>query len=191
MNPLLRTADRVSTWVGQLFSWLIVGLVGLIVWEVFCRYVLRSPHDWVFDVTNMSYGALFLMGGAYALAQQQHVRGDILYGFLTPRWQAGLDLALYLLFFCPGVIALVWAGWGFAGESFALREHSANTADGPPIYPIKMLIPAAGALLLMQGLAEMLRCLDCLQRGAWAPRREDVAEVDVDKLKAMVAEDRA
>ncbi|MEF7614405.1 TRAP transporter small permease subunit [Aquincola sp. MAHUQ-54] len=189
MNAYLRFADRLSTRVGQAFAWLIVVLVAIMVYEVFSRYVLGNPHDWVFDVSIMCYGAVFLMGGAYTLAKENHVRGDILYGFLPPRVQAGLDLLLYGLFFCPGVLALMWAGWGFAGESWAVREHSANTADGPPIYPVKMLIPLAGALLLMQGAAEVLRCIACLRSGHWAPREQDVEEVDVDKLKALVREE--
>lgn len=189
IKALLRAADRISMAVGYAFGWLIVVVVGLIVFEVFARYVFRAPHAWVLDASIMGYGALFMMGGAYTLAQQNHVRGDILYGMLRPRTQAGIDLVLYLLFFCPGVIALVWAGWGYAADSWAIREHSALTADGPPVYPFKTLIPLAGALLLMQGLAEMLRCVVCLRTGAWAERERDVQEVDVDKLRAQVVAD--
>lgn len=191
MDTLLRGCDRVSKAVGYTFGWLIVAVVGLIVFEVFARYAFRAPHAWVLDASIMGYGALFMMGGAYTLAQQNHVRGDILYGMLKPRTQAGIDLALYLLFFCPGVVALVWAGWTYAADSWAIREHSALTADGPPVYPFKALIPLAGALLLMQGIAEMLRCWVCLRTGAWGERERDVQEVDVEKLRAQVAIDPA
>ncbi len=191
MNAMLRACDRISTFVGHAFGWLIVLLVGIIVFEVFARYFLGTPHAWVLDASIMCFGALFMMGGAYTLAQQNHVRGDILYGMLAPRTQAMIDLVLYGVFFCPGVVALVWAGYGFAVDSWAIREHSSLTTDGPPVYPLKMLIPAAGALLLLQGVAEMLRCIACIRTGVWAPRKEDVQEVDVDKLKAQIEGDGA
>jgi TRAP-type mannitol/chloroaromatic compound transport system permease small subunit len=134
----------------------------------------------------MMYGTLFMMAGAYTLSKNGHVRGDVLYGFFPPRLQAALDLILYIAFFVPGVIALVWAGYRYAGESWAINEHSNITADGPPIYPFKTVIPIAGAVLLLQGIVEIVRCVICLREGDWPSREEDVEEVDVDKLKAMV-----
>ena len=186
MQRLLLAVDRLSTFAGQFFSWLIVALTTLISWEVFSRYVLSNPHAWAFDVMIMMYGTLFMMAGAYTLSKNGHVRGDVLYGFFPPRLQAGLDLALYVLFFIPGVIALCWAGWVYAGESWAINEHSNITADGPPIYPFKTVIPVAGAVLLLQGVVEIVRCVICLKQGEWPSREEDVEEVDVDKLKQMV-----
>jgi TRAP-type mannitol/chloroaromatic compound transport system permease small subunit len=153
---------------------------------VFSRYVLDHPHPWAFDVMIMMYGGMFMMAGAYTLSKNGHVRGDVLYGFFPPRLQAGLDLALYLLFFMPGVIALAWAGYGYASESWAIKEISNITSDGPPIYPFKTIIPLAGAMLLIQGTVEILRCIVCLQTGAWPRRADDVEEVDVEKLKDMV-----
>jgi TRAP-type mannitol/chloroaromatic compound transport system permease small subunit len=186
MQKLLLFIDKVSTAVGQLFAWLIVALTFLISWEVFSRYVLGAPHAWAFDAMIMMYGTLFMMAGAYTLSKNGHVRGDVLYGFFPPRLQAGLDLALYILFFIPGVVALIWAGYNYASESWAINEHSNITADGPPIYPFKTIIPIAGALLLLQGLVEIVRCIVCLRQGAWPSREQDVEEVDVDKLKEMV-----
>jgi TRAP-type mannitol/chloroaromatic compound transport system permease small subunit len=186
MQKFFLTVDRFTTRIGHFFAWLIVALTGLICWEVFSRYVLNDPHPWAFDVQIMFYGTLFMMAGAYTLAANGHVRGDILYGFFTPRTQAFFDLVLYILFFIPGIVALVWAGYQYAGESFAIREHSSITAQGPPIYPFKAVIPVAGALLLLQGAVEILRCIVCLKTGAWPSREADVEEVDVDKLKAMV-----
>ena len=186
MQKLLLTVDKISTRVGQIFAWLIVALTLMISWEVFSRYVLSAPHAWAFDVMIMQYGTLFMMAGAYTLSKNGHVRGDVLYGFFPPRLQASLDLALYILFFIPGVIAFCWAGYRYAGESWAIREHSNITADGPPIYPFKTIIPIAGIVLLMQGIVEIIRCILCLKRGEWPSREEDVEEVDVDKLKAMV-----
>ena len=183
MQKLLLLVDRLSTFVGQSFSWLIVALTMMISWEVFSRYVLDHPHAWAFDVMIMMYGTLFMMAGAYTLSKAGHVRGDVLYGFLQPRTQAALDLILYFLFFLPGVIALTYAGFFYAAESWAIRESSNITADGPPYYPFKTVIPVAGAFVLMQGIVEMIRCVICLMVGAWPSREEDVEEVDVEKLK--------
>ncbi len=186
MQKLLLTIDKISTFVGQSFSWCIVALTFFISWEVFSRYALDHPHPWAFDVMIMLYGTLFMMAGAYTLAKNGHVRGDVLYGFFPPRLQAGLDLTLYLLFFVPGVVAFVWAGYTYAAESWAISEHSNVTADGPPIYPFKTIIPIAGAFILVQGFVEIIRCVICLKQGEWPSRAEDVQEVDVDKLKNMV-----
>ena len=186
MQNLLLFVDKVSTWVGQAFSWLIVTLTLLISWEVFSRYALDHPHAWAFDVMIMMYGTLFMMAGAYTLSKNGHVRGDVLYGFFPPRLQAGLDLTLYLLFFIPGVVAFVWAGYNYAAESWAIRESSNITAEGPPYYPFKTVIPVAGAFLLVQGIVEIIRCVICLKQGEWPSRVADVQEVDVDKLKEMV-----
>lgn len=186
MRSLLRACDRLSTAVGQCCGWLIVGLTLLIGFEVVSRYVFGRPTAWSLDLSIMGFAALFMMAGAYGLAQQAHVRGDILYGMLSPRTQAGIDLVLYAGFFCPGVAALVWAGFNFAAESWAIREHSAMTAGGPPIYPLKAIIPLAGALLMLQGIAEALRCIVCLRSGAWPERHTDVAEVDLAQARASL-----
>lgn len=190
MQKLLLFIDKVSTFVGHAFSWLIVALTALISWEVFSRYVLDDPHAWAFDVMIMLYGTLFMMAGAYTLSKNGHVRGDVLYGFFEPRTQATLDLTLYILFFIPGVVALTYAGYYYAAESWAINEHSNITADGPPVYPFKTVIPLAGVFLLAQGVVEIVRCIVCIRQGYWPSREEDVEEVDVDKLKQMVhAED--
>jgi TRAP-type mannitol/chloroaromatic compound transport system permease small subunit len=186
MQKLLLAIDKVSTVVGQTFSWFILALTGMISWEVFSRYALDHPHPWAFDVMIMMYGTVFMMAGAYTLSKNGHVRGDVLYGFFPPRLQASIDLTLYILFFIPGVFALAWAGYNFAAESFAINEHSNVTADGPPVYPFKMILPLAGAFLLVQGVVEIIRCVMCLQTGQWPKRGADVEEVDVDKLKEMV-----
>ena len=185
MQKLLLTIDKISTFVGHAFSWLIVALTLLISWEVFSRYALNNPHAWVLDAQIMLYGTMFMLAGAYTLAKNGHVRGDVLYGFFSPRVQAGLDLLLYILFFLPGVLAMTWAGWTFANESLAIREQTFN-ADPLPVYPFKFVVPIAGAVLLLQGFVEIIRCVICIQTGAWPKREEDVEEVDVDKLKEMV-----
>ena len=158
----------------------------MITWEVFSRYALDHPHSWAFDVMIMMYGTLFMMAGAYTLSKTGHVRGDVLYGFFQPRTQATIDLILYILFFIPASFALTYAGYYFAAESWAIHEHSNITADGPPIYPFKTIIPLAGAFLLLQGIVEIIRCVICIKQGDWPSREEDVEEVDVDKLKEMV-----
>jgi TRAP-type mannitol/chloroaromatic compound transport system permease small subunit len=186
MQKVLLFVDKVSTWVGHAFSWLIVGLTLLISWEVFSRYALDNPHAWAFDAMIMLYGTLFMMSGAYTLAKSGHVRGDVLYGFFQPRTQASIDLVLYIVAFIPGIVALTYAGYFYAAESWAINEHSNITAEGPPIYPFKTIIPVAGAILLVQGIVEIVRCVICLKLGHWPSREEDVEEVDVDKLKEMV-----
>jgi TRAP-type mannitol/chloroaromatic compound transport system permease small subunit len=186
MQKFLITIDRINTRIGQFFGWLVLALTLFVTYEVFSRYVFSAPHSWSFDVMNMMYGAMFMMAGAYTLAKNGHVRGDVLYGFFPPRLQASLDLILYFLFFFPGVIALAWAGYHYASESWIINEHSTLTADGPPIYPFKAIIPLAGITLLFQGFVEVVRCIGCLRQGDWPKRDEDVEEVDLEKMREMV-----
>jgi TRAP-type mannitol/chloroaromatic compound transport system permease small subunit len=185
MQKILLAVDRISTWVGQLFAWLIVLLTLLICWEVFSRYALNKPHGWVLDAQIILYGSLFMMAGAYTLAKNNHVRGDVLYGFFRPTTQAWVDLILYIVFFLPGVFAMAWAGWTFAADAVAIREQTFS-ADPLPIYPFKAIIPIAAFMLLAQGLVEIVRCIACIKTGAWPSREQDVEEVDVEKLKEMV-----
>lgn len=178
-QQILHGIDRLSNWSGKLFAWLIVALALVVGVEVFKRYILNAPTAWIFDLNSMLYGTVFMMCGAYALAQNAHVRGDFLYGSMRPRVQAGLDLSLYILFFVPGILALFYAGYGFAELSWRINEHSNVTADGPPIYQFKAVIPIAGALVMIQGLAEIARCIICLRTGKWPARLKDVEETDV------------
>ena len=185
MQKLLLAVDRLSTWLGQLFAWFIVVLTFLITYEVFSRYVLNNPHDWNLNVQIMLYGTLFMMAGAYTLSKNGHVRGDVLYGFFRPRTQATIDLILYVIFFLPGIVALTYAGWGYANEALAIREQTFS-ATALPLYPFKFVIPVAGLMLLLQGFVEIVRCILCLRDGQWPSRGDDVEEVDVEKLKEMV-----
>jgi TRAP-type mannitol/chloroaromatic compound transport system permease small subunit len=179
VQRFLHTIDAISTWLGKAAAWLIIGLMLLICVEVFKRYYLNQPTAWIFDAGNMFYGTLFMLAGAYALAQNAHVRGDFLYGSFRPRTQAALDLILYFVFFLPGILALIYAGYRFAGQSWRIGEHSSVTAEGPPIYPFKTVIPVAGALIILQGVAEIVRCVVCLKTGEWPSRLKDVTEIDV------------
>ncbi len=190
MKNILMMVDRASTRLGQTCAWLIILLTCLIAWEVFSRYVLNTPHDWALDAQIQMYGTLFMLAGAYTLAKNGHVRGDVLYGFFRPRTQAWIDLVLYVLFFLPGIVALTWAGWTFAQDSLAIRE-STFSATPLPLYPFKFMIPVAGLMLLLQGLVEIVRCVQCIQAGAWPSREADVEEVDVEKLKEMVKSEGA
>ncbi len=175
----LYTIDGISTFFGKAAAWLIIGLMTLVCAEVFKRYILNMPTAWIFDASNMMYGTLFMLGGAYTLAQNGHVRGDFLYSSMPPRRQASLDIVLYVVFFLPGIAALVYAGWDYAVDSWRINEHSNVTADGPPVWQFKFMIPLAGALLLLQGAAEIARCVICLKTGAWPERLKDVSEIDV------------
>jgi TRAP-type mannitol/chloroaromatic compound transport system permease small subunit len=178
VTKFLRGVDLISTWIGKAFAWLIVTLMLMVCVEVFKRYILNAPTAWIYDASNMMYGTLFMMAGAYTLAQNGHVRGDFLYGSMKPRKQAALDLVLYFVFFLPGIIALTWAGWTYFRESLAMHEQTFN-ATPLPLYPFKFIIPLAGAIVLMQGVAEIIRCIVCLRTGKWPERLRDAEEADV------------
>jgi TRAP-type mannitol/chloroaromatic compound transport system permease small subunit len=188
MQKIMMAVDRLTTFVGRFFAWSIALLTLLVSWEVFSRYFLNHPHPWALDAQIMLYGVLFMMAGAYTLAHQGHVRGDVLYGSLRPRTQASIDLVLFIFFYLPGVLALTWAGWTYANESLAIRENTFSP-DPLPLYPFKFVIPAAGFLLLLQGLVEILRCVVCLRHGSWPARMKDVEEIDLEELKPMVKDD--
>ena len=175
---LLHVVDRFSTWIGKAAAWLIVALMLVVCAEVFKRYALNAPTAWIYDVNNMMYGTLFMLGGAYALAHDGHVRGDFFYGSMKPRTQAWLDLVLYIAFFLPGIGALTWAGWSYFNDSLAMREQTFN-ATPLPIYPFKFVIPIAGAIVMLPGLAEIVRCVICIRTGEWTPRLQDAQEMDV------------
>jgi TRAP-type mannitol/chloroaromatic compound transport system permease small subunit len=179
VQKFLHAVDGISTWVGKAAAWLVVGLMLLVCAEVFKRYILNMPTAWIFDASNMLYGSAFMLCGAYTLAQNAHVRGDFLYSSMRPRTQATLDLILYIVFFLPGIAALCYAGWHYAGDSWRIGEHSNVTADGPPVYHFKTVIPVAGCLVMLQGIAEIVRCVMCLKTGEWPSRLKDVTEIDV------------
>ena len=179
VERFLHTIDSISTWVGKAAAWLIIALMAVVCIEVFKRYLLNAPTAWIFDLNNMLYGSLFMLCGAYTLAQNAHVRGDFLYSSMRPRTQATLDLVLYVAFFLPGIAALIYAGADYAADSWRINEHSNVTADGPPVYHFKTVIPVAGALVMLQGVTEIVRCIACLKTGAWPSRLKDVAEIDV------------
>ena len=185
MQKMLLAVDRLSTFIGKTFAWAAAVLTVMISWEVFSRYALNHPHAWMLDAQIMLYGTLFMTAGAYTLSKNGHVRGDVLYGFFQPRTQATLDLILYFVFFLPGVVAMTYAGWNFFNESLAIREQTFS-AEALPMYPFKFIIPLSGAILLLQGIVEIVRCILCIRDGVWPSRDQDVEEVDVDKLKAMV-----
>lgn len=178
IRTVIHTIDMLSKSVGHAFAWCIVILTLGVSYEVFVRYVLRDPTSWAFDFSYILYGALFLMSGAYTLSRGGHVRADIFYRRWKPRNQARLEILLYMLFYFPGVLALVIAGWGYGHEAYAIKEVSVNSPAGVPIWPLKMLIPAAGVLLTLQGIAEVLRCVLCLKEGQWPARMHDVEELE-------------
>ena len=178
MTRFLHFIDSLSTWVGKSFAWLILVLTLGISYEVFVRYVLRAPTTWAFDFSYINYGALFLMAGAYTLSRNGHVRADVVYRLWSPRAQASMDLLLYVIFFLPAVAAWMYAGMPYAIQSIGFREVSIFSPAGVPVFPLKTLIPVAGALLLVQGIAEIIRCVLCIQLGQWPQRLHDVEETE-------------
>ena len=178
MTKFLFFIDSLSTWVGKAFAWLILVLTLGISYEVFVRYALRAPTTWAFDMSYIMYGSMFLMAGAYALSRNGHVRADVVYRLWKPRTQATMDLVLYFLFFLPAVAAWIYAGWAYAKFSIQFREVSIFSPAGVPVFPLKALIPATGVLLLLQGIAEIIRCVICIREGAWPQRLHDVEETE-------------
>jgi TRAP-type mannitol/chloroaromatic compound transport system permease small subunit len=178
MNGILLFIDRVSTWVGKSFGWLILILTLGVSYEVFVRYVLRAPTTWAFDFSYITYGALFLMAGPYALSRGSHVRADVVYRLWQPKTQAKMDLLLYIIFFMPGIAAFIYSGWNYAAQSVRFREVSIFSPAGIPVFPLKALVPAAGVLLLLQGIAEIIRCIRAIRTNEWPQRLHDVEETE-------------
>ena len=178
MVKTIHAIESLSIWVGRAFGWCILILTLSVSYEVFVRYVLNAPTVWAFDMMVQMYGALFLMAGPYALAQDSHVRADVVYRLLPVRWQARIDFVLYLLFFFPGMLALFWFGWEIASDSWRYKEVSWNSPARIQVYFFKTLIPLAGALLIVQGIAECMRCLVAMRTGRWLDRLEDVRETE-------------
>jgi TRAP-type mannitol/chloroaromatic compound transport system permease small subunit len=178
MTRFLFFIDSLSTWVGKAFAWLILVLTLAVSYEVFVRYVLRAPTTWAFDISYITYGSMFLMAGAYTLARNGHVRGDVAYRLWKPRTQATMDLILYIIFFLPAVAAFMYSGWNYARFSVQFREVSIFSPAGVPVFPLKALIPVTGLFLLLQGIAEIIRCIICIRQGAWPQRLHDVEETE-------------
>ncbi|MDJ0858481.1 MAG: TRAP transporter small permease subunit [Dinoroseobacter sp.] len=187
MLGYIRFADSVSAWFGKAFAWLIIMMCVGTGYEVFMRYVLNSPTTWALDVSFIMYGTLFMMGGAYTLSRGGHVRGDFLYRLWQPKTQAKVDLVLYFLFFFPGVLALVFAGWKYAAKSWQFQEVSVNSPAGIPIFQFKTVIVLAGILLLIQGVAQVFRCIIAIRTNEWIKAEEDVQETE-DLLMQKAAE---
>lgn len=177
-TKIIYAIEGLSVWVGRAFGWCILILTLSVSYEVFVRYVLNSPTVWAFDMMVQMYGALFLMAGPYALAQDTHVRGDVVYRLFSVRWQARLDFTLYVLFFFPGMFALFWYGMEIASDSWRYKEVSWNSPARIQIYFFKTLIPVAGFLLMLQGVAELMRCWRAIKTGVWMKRLDDVKETE-------------
>jgi len=179
MLGYIQFADRLSAWFGKAFAWLILVMAIGVGYEVFVRYGLNAPTSWAFDLSYITYGTLFMMGGAYTLSRGGHVRGDFIYRLWNPRTQARIELVLYFLFFFPGVTALIIAGWKYADRSWKYLEVSVNSPAGIPIFQFKTVIVAAGILLFIQGIAQVFRCIICLRTGEWVVAAEDIEETEV------------
>jgi len=191
MEKFIRNIDYLSKAVGHTFAWTVLVLTGGTCYEVFRRYVLNDPTDWAFDMSYILYGALFLMAGAYTLSKNAHVRGDFIYRTWKPRNQAKVDLALYFIFYLPGVLALVFSGFFYGWDSTRIREVSVNSPVGVPIWPLKMIIFVAGITLFLQGMAEMCRCLIAIKNNEWPIRDDDVVELEVALQQQYVNEGKA
>jgi TRAP-type mannitol/chloroaromatic compound transport system permease small subunit len=188
VSKLIYGIDQLSRMVGHAFAWCIIILTFGTCYEVFVRYVLDNPTSWAFDMSYLMYGGLFFMAGAYTLSRNGHVRGDFIYRMWPPRGQAIIELTLYVLFFYPGVLALMYAGWGYGFEAFRIREVSVNSPAGIPVWQLKLLIPFGAGLLALQGLAEVARCIMCIRDNRWPPRLHDVEELEDVLIEQHAAE---
>jgi TRAP-type mannitol/chloroaromatic compound transport system permease small subunit len=188
MLGYIRLADSLSAWFGKAFAWLILVMALGVGYEVVVRYGLNAPTSWAFDLSYITYGTLFMMGGAYTLSRGGHVRGDFIYRLWKPRTQARVELVLYFLFFFPGVIALIIAGWKYAERSWRYLEVSVNSPAGIPIFQFKTVIVAAGILLFIQGVAQVFRCIICIRTGEWIRAAEDIEETEVRLARESTAE---
>ena len=188
VSKLIYGIDQLSRMVGHAFAWCIIILTFGTCYEVFVRYVLDNPTSWAFDMSYLMYGGLFFMGGAYTLSRNGHVRGDFIYRMWPPRGQAIIELTLYILFFYPGVLALMYAGWSYGWEAFRIREVSVNSPVGIPVWQLKLLIPFGAGLLAIQGLAEVMRCVICIRDNRWPPRLHDVEELEDVLIEQHAAE---
>ena len=178
IQRLIYTIDQLSKTIGHAFAWCIIILTFGTCYEVFVRYVLDDPTSWAFDLSYLMYGAIFYMAGAYTLSRGGHVRADMFYRKWSDRTQAGVELFLYVVFFFPGILALVIAGGDYGIEALRIREVSVNSPAGVPIWPLKAMIPMGAGLMALQGLAEALRCMLCLRAGEWPARLHDVEELE-------------
>lgn len=185
MLSYINFADNLSAWFGKAFGWLIILMTAGMSYEVFVRYLLNTPTPWSLDVSFIMYGTLFMMGGAYTLSQGGHVRGDFIYRLWPARVQAWVDLVLYLFFFFPGVIALIFSGWKYASRSWAYGEVSVSSPAGVPVYQFKTVLVAAGILLFIQGIAQIFRCVLCIRDGFWYEAEVDVEETEVMLIKQV------
>lgn len=192
MNRLLRFIDKLSMWTGHAFGWCILVLTFAVSYEVLVRKAFRAPTAWAFDISYIMYGALFMMAGAYTLSRDGHVRGDVVYRLLSPRKQAWVEFFLYFIFFFPGILALIYAGYDYAAESWSYRpygfegprgEISINSPAGVPVSPLKSILPLSAVFLLFQGVAEVIRCVQCIKTGEWPKRLHDVEETETILLK--------
>jgi TRAP-type mannitol/chloroaromatic compound transport system permease small subunit len=177
-ESLLYVVDALSASFGKTFGWCILILTFTTSYEVFARYMFGSPTDWAFDTSYILYGTLFMMAGAYALSRNGHVRGDFLYRAWPPRRQATMDLLLYFLFFFPGMLAFVYAGYNFAELSRRMNEHSSASPNGPIVWPFKWIVPVVGCLMVLQGIVEVIRCISTIRTGEWPQRLHDVEELE-------------
>ena len=191
MKTYIQFADHLSTWVGKGFAWCIVVLCFGTVYEVIVGYVFNAPTLWNFDFSLQMYGALFIMAGAYTLSTEAHVRGDVLYRLFSVKTQAKVDLVLYFLFFFPGIFALAFSGLDYSHDAWMTKETSWNSPAQIQIYMAKSLIPAAGFLLIIQGISEVMRCIIAIKTGHWPSRLVVAEETEKILMRTSQEEDAA
>ena len=163
----IRALDAVSIWSGKATAWLILPMVGSLVYEVIARYVFDAPTIWAYDMTYMIYGVFFMMGAAFTLQRKGHIRTDSFYGNWTPRVQGAVDAFCYVVFYFPGLGVFAYVNWDFFLRSLGQSERVVSSPWMPVIYPVKGFMFLAVVLLLLQGLSELLKSCWAAKHGEW------------------------
>ena len=178
---VIRGIDSISEWSGRIAAWLVIPLIGVMSWEILVRKVAQ-PTFWAFDLSYMLYGALFMLGAAYTLYRGSHIRTDFLYQTWPVKVQASVDGFCYLFLFFPGMAIFLWLSTDWAILSWERQERAMASAWMPALYPLKTVLPVAIALLLLQGVAEFLKCVYALRHGEWLTKQRSIEEVLADEM---------
>jgi TRAP-type mannitol/chloroaromatic compound transport system permease small subunit len=159
--------DKFSKWVGNVVCWILMPLIFAMTYEVLARKLFLAPTIWAYDISRFLYGALFMLGAAYALSKGVHIRADFLYRSFKTKNQGKIDFWLYLLFYFPGLLVFLYMTIGFVGESIQRGEKGMDTTWMPYMWPIKSCLLIGIVFLLIQGISELFKSYWAATRGKW------------------------
>jgi len=171
---IVRAIDRFTDFTGTLVAWLNVPLVAVVCYEVIARYAFAAPTTWSFDLTYMFYGAIFMLGAAYALHKGAHIRTDFFFEKWSLRTRGWIDSVAYLVFFFPSLILFLGVGWEQGWYAFQIGEVSEQTPWRPILWPFKMIVPLTCLLLIIQGVSETIKSVYAARTGIELEHKEKV-----------------